>query len=254
MVCCLGGNIEGEKSVLGLKIVICDDKKEDREQIRDNLYRMEAYKDAELKLCSPEELLAEIEADSFCYDIAIMDIEFKDSKVNGIDVVKLINSKYEQCVIIYISAILEFAPMVYESSHCYFVLKKNMDVTLELAMNKAVRLLEKQGVNDILNIISNGNMVMLKQRDIIYVERAQRTVKIGMSDRDYKCYKSLREISKLLSGDFVRCHRGFFVNMEHIRLVDKNELEMDNAVRIPIGDTYRDAFLEAYLSHCSMRI
>ena len=144
--------------------------------------------------------------------------------------------------------------MVYESSHCYFVLKKNMDLRLELAMNKAVKLLKKQGVNDILNITSNGNMVILKQRDVVYVERAQRIVKIGMSERDYKCYKSLREISKLLSGDFVRCHRGFFVNMEHIRLIDKNELEMDNAVRIPIGDTYRDAFLEAYLSHCSMRI
>ena len=237
-----------------MKIVVCDDKMKDREQVRDTLHKMEACKDADIKLCSPEELLAEIDADSFCCDIAIMDIEFKDSKVNGIDVVKLINSKYEQCVIIYISSILEFAPMVYESRHCYFVLKKNMDATLVLAMNKALKLLEKQGGNDILNIISNGNMVMVKQRDVVFVERTQRTVKIGLVDRDYKCYKSLRQISKLLSGDFVRCHRGFFVNMEHIRLIDKNELEMNNGVRIPIGDTYKDAFLEAYLARCSMRI
>lgn len=240
--------------MLDIKIVICDDKKADRELIRDSLQRVDDYKDADVNMRSPEELLGEIETGSFDYNIAIMDIEFEKNAINGIDMTKLINSRYEQCAIIYISSILEFATRVYESTHCYFVLKKNMDATLPLAIDKAVRLLEKQGLNDILNITSNGNMVMIKQRDVVYVERAQRIVKIGMMDRDYKCYKSLREISKQLSGDFARCHRGFFVNMEHIRLIDGNELEMDNAARIPIGDTYRDDFFEAYLSHCSMRI
>ena len=240
--------------MLDIRIVICDDKEADRELIRDSIQRMGDYRDADINMRSPEELMDEIDTGSFDYNIAIMDIEFEKNSNNGIDMTKLINSKYEQCVIIYASSILEFATRVYESTHCYFVLKKNMDATLPLAMNKAVKLLERQGLNDILNVTSNGNTVILKQRDVVYVERAQRIVKIGMVDREYKCYKSLREISKQLSGDFVRCHRGFFVNMEHIRLIEGNELQMDNEARIPIGDTYRDGFFETYLLHCSMNI
>lgn len=239
---------------MDLNIVICDDRQEDREHIKACILAMNDYQYASVTLCTPDKLLDDINDETFSYNIAVMDIEFGKKDINGIDVARMINDRFKLCMVIYISSYLDFAPMVYESSHCYFVLKKNMAVTLELAMKKATKLLESYNKNEMLSITSNGATVVVKQKDILFVERVQRCIRLVLVDEEYKCYKSLRDIAGNLSENFVRCHRGFYVNMEHIKRIDNNEIIIDDTIALPIGDKYKDSFMGTYLAYCSMRI
>ena len=46
--------------------------------------------------------------------------------------------------------------------------------------------------------------------------------------------------SELKNSDFLRIHKGFLVNMEHIRTMKSDELTLDNEAVLPIGKAFAD--------------
>ena len=107
-----------------MKLAVCDDVKEDADitlKIVKNYFNNKA---TDVSYLSPNDLLYEIDNGEFIYDIIILDIDYKNCNYNGIELGKKINDKYPLCNIIYLTGILDFASDVYETNHCYFVMKK----------------------------------------------------------------------------------------------------------------------------------
>ena len=46
---------------------------------------------------------------------------------------------------------------------------------------------------------------------------------------------------ELEDSDFLRIHKGFLVNLEHIRVLKTEELELDNGTVLPIGKSYSES-------------
>lgn len=239
-----------------MRIGICDDIKKERIHIEEVLKNSKVFNkyDDTITLYSPEEVMMDLEEKVFCCDIMIMDIEFEHEEWNGITLAAQINELTPSCQIIYLTHILEFAPEIYETDHCYFVLKKNMDIMLPNAMIKARRLFDKMLVQSAVEITSDGHTIYILQKDIIYVSRQERKIIVHTTHMEYECYMSLSAFLKMVGDDFVRCHGGYIVNLSFITYLGTDYIMVGEQTKIPIGTTYCNRVKQKYLLHWSWRV
>ena len=77
--------------------------------------------------------------------------------------------------------------------------------------------------------------IRLKASEIILIETEGHKCLIRLKDRTYQIYEKLEEIEKCLKTlGFLRTHKSFLVNMEHIRNINSYILTLDNDRQISV--------------------
>lgn len=77
--------------------------------------------------------------------------------------------------------------------------------------------------------------------DIRYVEGLNNYVLLHLLHERVTTYQTLRELADSLpQPPFMRVHKSFVVNLNHVRLLDGNALYVQDKL-IPVSDTYREA-------------
>lgn len=249
-------------------IAICDDERSEGERARQYVEALSLGKETEILVYEPEEFLRALaqqekslqndtsEGDTVlhCWDIVIMDIEFQGRSFDGIELTRQLNEINRNCQVIYLTHILEFAPEVYETEHCYFVLKENMEVMLKKALEKAIYLYEKRCSGKPLKVTSDGYTVYVDQLEIRYVEKRERQTVIHTGQKEYPCYESISSLVKRMGEHIVRCHSGYLINLAYVRQLDSERAELDLPdTVIPVGKTFREQTRQAYLQYWMRR-
>ncbi len=230
-----------------MKVVVCDDVLQDAESAKQIIEKV--VSSAEIYIESPKEVYVAVEEGVFDCDIMVMDVQFKDEKFDGIELGGMLNQKLPVCQIIYLTKMLEFAPMVYETKHCYFVMKEDMASMLPRAIDKAVCEYNGSYDHDIISFLSAGHKVFMAQRDIVYIERDDRVLKIHAQSKDYTCYSSLKQLERKLIDKFVRCHGGFIVNLDYVTGMEKFETFLSNGAALPVGKRFYENYKSKYLEY-----
>lgn len=237
-----------------MKIIICDDSIKEAEKTKEVLVSNQLADESDITIFLPDDLRGEIERRSLSCDIAVMDIEFDAVPYNGINLSADINELLPSSQIIYLTNILEFAPDVYETKHCYFVLKSNMDLMLPRAVNKAVNIIEKSKEDAVMEIVCDGSRVLIPQHDIVFVERSQRKLTIHTEKSDYSFYSSLKKFLSQANGLFVRCHEAYVVNLDYVNVVKKDVVQMEGGRELPIGISFEKNFRTRYMNYWADRV
>lgn len=237
-----------------MKIMICDDAAKDADQAKKVILSMGGIREDEICICTPQALSLALEVRDLDCDIAILDIEYANQTFSGIDLGKELNQKLPMCQIIYLTWVLDFAPEVYETKHCYFVLKENMHRMLPRAIEKALQLYHDQEEHEVFELHEGGRTLYIRQNDIQYIERENRRLIVHTKNRDYKCYESLTKLLAKLGRAFLRCHGGYVVNYNYIEVVMRDMVRLVEGQELPIGRTYRSSFHEQYMQAMEQHI
>ena len=234
-----------------MKLVICDDERDDAEITKKIIQNYRGIN--EIRILTPEETIFDIEEEFFDYDIAILDIEFHQD-INGIDIGHYINKCYPSCQIIYLTKVTDYASDVYETEHVYFVTKLNQETTLRRAVDKAIEILSSNEKYEYLELYVNKKKIIVLQKDIVFLERINRKTMIYTTSDVLETYGSLSEYSKKLSDDFVRCYGSFIANLNYVTNVGRERIVLRDGKTIPVGRTYRDKMIRAYMKFLSRRM
>ena len=171
-------------------------------------------------------------------DIAVLDIEM--DKENGIDLGKIINEKFPDCRIIYLTNHISYATDVYSTDHTYFVLKDDMDKNLPKAIEKAINEKEAQK-NDFITVSSKDRKRILRICDILYCERTGRTTTIFLKDDSFVSIENLDKLYEILSEKgFTKCHKSFIVNMDKVSEIFRNKYVFEGGKEVPISRSFSD--------------
>ena len=81
--------------------------------------------------------------------------------------------------------------------------------------------------------------------DIRYIEGMSEYLKIYVEGEPKPLITllSMKKIETKLPDTFMRIHRSYIVNLTKIQEVNKNRIIMDAETYLPIGDLYKEAFL-----------
>lgn len=232
-----------------LNIAICDDEELYQEIICYKINQcMQNIFDMDFKLFCFDNLYdLKKHIDNNKTDIIFLDIMVNDE--NAMDwSIKNITSKYTQ--IVFMTAFPQSAYNISETNCCYFLIKSKIDEnTLTKALKRALQKTTKKDPN--LTIIKSGSKnSIVNFQDIIYLETFNNNLMIHVKSLgNILIYSSLKEYQKTLPPNFLRCHKSFMVNMNHISSYEPYKFITASGSEIPIPPKKYNSVISIYKNY-----
>jgi DNA-binding LytR/AlgR family response regulator len=184
--------------------------------------------------------------------IEIIFLDINMPNISGISMVKILP---KPPLIIFTTAYSEYAVESYELNAIDYLLKPFLLERFAKAVFKATERLKESAVQhefeintpaQIIYIKSDGEKYPVLLSDILYCEAMKNYTKIVLVNG--KTYLPLVPLSKFetelnqISPHFLRIHRSFILSKLHIDAIGANHVMVNNN-KLPIGDLYKDVFL-----------
>jgi DNA-binding LytR/AlgR family response regulator len=229
-----------------LKIAICDDEKE-QQQILERLITSEQLSEPyELdKFDSGEDLVSVYEAGQR-FSIILLDMKMKE--LDGIQTAEIIRKYEENCIIIIITSIIEYAVNGYSVEAYDFILKPVDEKKFSKVFKSAVKIIQEEK-NKIYVIQMRDKITALRLPDIVYLESDKRKVIIHCKKGKYSDNENISNAEKKLSTDgFVRISRYYLVNMQHIEKIAANSIMMSTGDLLKYSKNYQKEIKIKYMN------
>lgn len=236
-----------------MKCIIIDDEPFAREGVRLNM------KDVHF-LENIGEFSNALEANNFLseHDVDLMFLDIEMPGISGLDFLRMLKTKP---LTILTTAYPQYALDGYELDVVDYLVKPIRLDRFIKAVNKA------KDIYDLRHSPTAASTVESKETDYFYVKADRKFVKVYF--RDLSLIKGMKDYVQLHVGDqkmltamnmktinaqlpdhiFTRVSKSHIVNINHIETVDNDGIMLRNhdSENIPLGDTYREAFINNYI-------
>lgn len=178
-------------------------------------------------------------------DIIFLDMQMPE--LTGIQVLKIIGTGYK---VIFTTAYTDYALDGYEYNITDYLLKP-------ISFERFTKAIEKINQNNVStqqkNIVAEDNFIFIKSdskmikinlTDILFIEGLKDYLSIQTSTEKLITLQNLKTFEQHLNPQqFMRVHKSYIVSLNKIDTIERNRIFIGEHV-IPVGDTYRDAFLK----------
>jgi len=177
-------------------------------------------------------------------NVVVLDIEFKNSTINGLNIAEEIRKINKDCYIIFITGHFEYIIQAYDYKTFAYLFKNSL--TVDTLSDTLTRLFDdiSGSSRKFLKIDNKGTFIDLN--DVQFIEKNGMKLIYHLSHDKFEAYNSFSKIEHTLPENFVRCHKSFIVNINnivHISLVDAC-ITFKNDDICYIGPKYKNKFLE----------
>lgn len=179
------------------------------------------------------------------FNIYLLDIEMPE--VSGIELAKYIRQKDTNAVIIFITSHKEYVYDVFEVLPFRFLCKPLQPNDLKRALADAAEYLRRD--NQIFSFHKGHDKYQIPFGEIICFEGAARKIRICSVNGTEECYGQISKVMDLVDKKlFIRVHGSYIVNLEHIRIIRRDEVEMVKSLCIPVSRRYQNDLKLAHIN------
>lgn len=183
------------------------------------------------------------------HDIELMFVDINMPDINGLDFVRSLTKKPQ---VIFTTAYSEYAMEGFKVDALDYILKPISYAVFLKAANKAKTWFELnqkpvesiKTSQDYLFVKSEYKLIRILLSEIKYIESSNEYIQIHLiNEKPVTTLIRLKVMEEQLPKDqFMRVHRSFIVNLNQVKVIERNRIIFDNKVYIPVGDQYKDAF------------
>jgi two-component system, LytTR family, response regulator len=164
-----------------------------------------------------------------------LDINMQD--ISGLEIVELLPP---QTYIIFTTAYPEYAVKGFEVDAVDYLLKPVSFSRFLKACHRLKQRFEAEQPDLVLVLKDGSELIRVKTSDIYFIEAAGNYVKVHTSKGIFLHRQTVKELVGLLPpSKFLRTHKSYIVNIEHISRIETLQLTIDNQP-IPLSPNYRD--------------
>jgi len=190
-------------------------------------------------------------------DLIFLDIQMPD--LSGMELARILDGKTasKKPKIIFTTAYNQFAVEGYKVDALDYLLKPFSYEEFLKAATKAYQLVKNQKKNTVIKVETEKKtdyiflkveyqLVKVMLKNITHIEAYKDYVKVHLKDKPNPLLSltSMKSMEDLLpSENFMRVHRSFIINLDHIESVSRNVIHIGNA-QIVVSDNYKDVFME----------
>lgn len=223
-----------------LEIVVCCGDTNIRKWLGDVIgeYGFLCHESINVSMFADGRILLSRMENGYRFQIIILDImmNMESTGPPGPELPGKIRSYDKNCVIIFIAESVDFAFWCY-SVHAFDYLLIPLDKRKVVkAITEAIGFLLGHD-QAILPVKAKGINTPVKHTNILYIESVGHHLRIHLTnDSIYQVYGKLDDyVYRLKSGpSFLRCHKSFLVNMDHVEGISGRDFIMMNGSRVPI--------------------
>lgn len=232
-----------------MKIAICDDEKSEQQLLCKYVEEWASGRGQRAELScfdSAESFLFSWE-DEKDYTALILDIEM--GSMNGMELAKKIRETDHDIPILFVTGYAEYMQFGYDVTALHYLMKP---VNKEKFFSVLDRLPEGQKEAEKLLFQTDEGNVSLPLGEIWYVEADGHRCALHTQDTVLSLKENISSVEKRLTGyeSVIKCHRSYLVNLQHVSVVLKEELVLDNREKVPLSRNLRkaanDAFIRCY--------
>lgn len=229
--------------VMMMQIFICDDEPQMLSNIAKKVTTL--LPDGEVWMFSKGSEVLTCLSTSSC-DILLLDIDMPE--MTGLQVAKELSHLKKKPLLVFVTSHDE---LVYDSFQYHpfaFLRKSRLDEEMEKILRDCIR--ELQDKEQHFCFRSEGSDVCLLLSDILYFEAEGNYLKVFTTKEMYRLRSTLTAMENTLQeGGFIRIHKGFFINQAAVKLVNSEEVTLQNDMTLPVGKSYSKAVREQILRY-----
>ena len=203
-----------------------------------------------------------IEAQKFIelhQDVEAIFLDINMPDLNGIDFAKANAGDHSKGpIMVFTTAYSEFAIEGYKANAVGYLLKPYGFDEFDVAAQKVRDICEirqqsstatevsTEPGDDTIFVKSDYKIVRIDINTIRYIEAMSEYLRISCDGKDKPVIVllSMKKIEEHLPANrFMRIHRSYIINLNKISEVKKNHVILDDDTSMPIGDNYKDAFM-----------
>lgn len=194
-------------------------------------------------------------------DVVIMDINI-NGKLSGIEVAEKLQDVKTSFLFITSLKEKELYPKIKQASYIDYLIKPFDEITLqraiEIVLNKQInnRILQselQEWVSDFISedhvlIKHNSQLFRFSLSDIVYIEAKGKLSIFHTKERSLISNSPFSKLTSALpSKQFIRIHKSFIINIEHINkiILTANEIYLAEQI-LPIGRVYKESILKQF--------
>lgn len=228
-------------------IALCDDDERDRRALMKLLPQLPGFRRSNdlrfSEYAGGEKLLSGIREKKDVFDLIFLDIFMPG--LSGMETAREIRALGIDTPIVFLTTSPDFALESYDVNAVDYLLKPVDAEKLQRVLSR----LPQQETGPHLSIRSGKRVVNIMSEHILYIESDRNKLTIHTATDTFYQYGKLDDLEKQLPQDcFLRCHKSFLVNMNHIYAAE-DQFRMDNGEIVPIKVRERRAIREAYFRY-----
>ncbi len=213
-----------------MRVAICDDENIQLSMTKTALET--AYKSLDLIVdtyTSGAKLLNAV--DAVHYDLIILDIEMPG--LNGIDTAKKLRQIEEKTAIVFLTSHVEYALEGYEVNALRYLTKP---ANTEKLSEIITYLLEQKKKDKMILLRNSEDVEMVCVADVYYMEAQNQMIRVVTDKGEYQNRYNLGDYEQELgSYGFFRIHRGYLINLGHVRKLTGREIIMEDSAVLPVS-------------------
>lgn len=230
-----------------IRISICDDEKTVLNEIGGKIqlaFENENFQAEIFRTANPFELLEYIKHNEI--DVLFLDIDMPI--LNGMDIAQFLIDSNIRPLLIFVTS---HDALVYQSFRYHpfgFIRKSYFDEEIGSVVKSITDELQKK--SEYFSCKTNEGLFRFLLSDILYFESESNYINLHCKDKVYKFRSTITALEKKLSSKgFIRTHKGFLVNQQHIFAIRGDNIELSSKVIVPIGRTNRDSVKKTILRY-----
>lgn len=216
-----------------IKITIIEDQPIETQRLKKELAAWSNESQCSIEISeyiSGEEFFAK--AEGYHADVYFLDIQL--GGMSGIKIAKRLREKNYSGYIIFLTAFREYVFKGYEVHALNYLLKPITAKALVLCMNEISKDLSG---NTYIFRMKQG-IVQIPYKEILTFSSNLHYVDILTAHEIFCQYTSLNHIIGYLPREFIRTHKSYIVNMNHIYRITGNTITLSNNMHIQIGRSF----------------
>ena len=212
-----------------INIGICDDDTSVGWKLEEAILNFQSQTTEQLNtevFFSGEELVDNIK-NGVSFDLLFLDIEL--GSVNGIDIGHMLRDEMEDHItkIIYITSKNGYEKQLFDVQPFHFLSKPLESAKVHKDLSLVIKILGKD--NDIYTFKIGYETHRISIKEILYFECDRRLVKLVSLKETFHFYAKINAIEQSLAKyRFMRPHRSYLINYNHITKIRASEINMSN--------------------------
>ncbi len=231
------------------RVAVCDDERAACEEVCrlcDDILTQDGIPHRIVPFASASALDACLREGDDPFDLLVLDIAMQGQ--SGMELAHALRRRRDRVSIVFVTGCEEYLEEGYGVQPVHFLLKP---VTRERLAEALRTDRELNHSPKTVTLQRGGRLLWLALSDVFYVETGvKHNVKIVTPAHVHLFPASLAYMEQMLPAEqFVRCHKSYLVNLEHVAEVGRTSVRLDSGEEIPVGRKYAGASQGAFVAY-----
>ena len=218
-----------------LNIAICDDEALHCQRLKDQIGTLLSGWDRTFQIS--------------CYGNAL---QLLASGLDGMSLARRLRTKGFNGILVFVTVLTEYMSDAFEVDAADYLCKPIDKARLERTLDRSLKRLEERPEPSLfIRTASWCRSIRLSQ--IYYCEVINRKIYLHTKEGVFDHYGRMKDLEQQLGGHFIKCHRSFLINPEHLSSYAGGQVTLTDGSKVPVSRKYHQLLMDQMLRYMDGR-